>query len=219
MLTKVNRGHQDFSQRLLPGPRIKVRVERGRAFSDPLDMQCAEALYGSAVCPRAVLRCHAPFGVRHDFMREMKQKMLVGVALSICVLAGGAVADGPGDILFGGGLLGVATRHHKNADSDAAVAKYKDKFVVVMDEGLSVGSRPAGTPCFVNVIDSRLVPEGRLVGDLPGETPCAVDPLRKGEVLKVVYVRFYRGYLSLNLHNLSPHSVTRGLGAFCASKR
>jgi hypothetical protein len=49
---------------------------------------------------------------------------------------------------------------------------------------------------------------------MAGSAECGVDPLRKGEVLKVLRVGFHSPYLSLDLQSLSPHSVTRGLGAF-----
>ena len=116
----------------------------------------------------------------------------------------------------------------KNADTEVVVAKYRDNFVVVVEEGLSVGSQPGvihrsgGSSilnpdfgCFRIVIDpKRGLVQGAMPG-MPGETAdCAVDSLHKGEVLKVMRASFHFGYLLLDLQSLSPHSVTRGLGAF-----
>ena len=43
---------------------------------------------------------------------------------------------------------------------------------------------------------------------------CATDPVRKGEVLRVSHVAIHSGYLQLTSGNVSPHSITRGIGAF-----
>ncbi len=43
---------------------------------------------------------------------------------------------------------------------------------------------------------------------------CGFDPMHKGEVLKVSHVSLHLGYLFVALKNVSPHSVTRGIGAF-----
>ena len=43
---------------------------------------------------------------------------------------------------------------------------------------------------------------------------CQVEPMHKGEVLKVSHVSFQSGYLFIDLRNVSPHAVTRGIGAF-----
>jgi len=42
----------------------------------------------------------------------------------------------------------------------------------------------------------------------------AIEPAQKGEVLKVFRVVFGRGYFILQVENVSPHSITRGIGAF-----
>ena len=132
-------------------------------------------------------------------------KILAGIALSISVAAPPVVGS--------------------SMDAEGTLSKYRDKFVVVMDEGLSIGSQPGGIHrggwslnpdigCFNIVVDSRRGLVQGVVPRTPGETDCAVDSLRKGEVLKVLRVGFHFGYLSLDLQSLSPHSVTRGLGGF-----
>jgi len=43
---------------------------------------------------------------------------------------------------------------------------------------------------------------------------CQVEPVHKGEVLKVSRASFAGGYLHIELKTVSPHSATRGIGAF-----
>jgi hypothetical protein len=134
-------------------------------------------------------------------------KILAGIALSISV----AVAPVVGSSM----------------DAEAALSKYRDKFVVVMDEGLSIGSQPgvihragwsfgSARSCLAVAIAGleKSSLKAVLMPQMPGETGCAVDSLHKGEVLKVLHVSFHSPYLSLDLQSLSPHSITRGLGAF-----
>jgi hypothetical protein len=43
---------------------------------------------------------------------------------------------------------------------------------------------------------------------------CGTEPMHKGEALKILAVRLTKSYLFLDVQNLSPHSITRGIGAF-----
>jgi hypothetical protein len=43
---------------------------------------------------------------------------------------------------------------------------------------------------------------------------CQVEPMHKGEVLKVSHTSFAGGYLHIEVKTVSPHSATRGIGAF-----
>jgi hypothetical protein len=93
-------------------------------------------------------------------------------------------------------------------DKDGLLSKYKDKFVVVAKEGLSTclhGPDPGGMSTIINTLGQ---PETHYAIN------CQVEPIHKGEVLKVSHASFAGGYLHIELKTVSPHSATRGIGAF-----
>jgi hypothetical protein len=102
------------------------------------------------------------------------------------------------------------------AEKDAATLKYKDKFLLVKKDGISVGLLSEGLVCSersyhgpANIVDAAA--DIRLLDQFH----CGTEPIHKGEVLKILTVRLTKnGYLGLEVQNLSPHSITRGIGAF-----
>jgi hypothetical protein len=109
------------------------------------------------------------------------------------------------------------------AEKEAAVLKYKDKFLVVKKEGLYLGvvgegmCRPGmGGSSVANFIEDA---ERSKVWD---GLRCGTEPIHKGEVLKIYDVHVVKAgsgadkgpHLSLIVGNVSPHSITRGIGAF-----
>jgi hypothetical protein len=113
-------------------------------------------------------------------------------------------------------------------DKDGLLSKYKDKVVVVMNDGISTGicDTPGSSSQLGALLDrsSILNPpslsvmiKGLGLGDvrvLNVMHNCAVEPARKGEVLKVLHAAFRSGYFILDVENVSAHSLTRGIGAF-----
>jgi hypothetical protein len=114
------------------------------------------------------------------------------------------------------------------AEKEAAVMKYKDKLLVVKKAGLFIGfgctpllAAPLGGPegNLGNFItDSE---HSRVINPLK----CGEEPIRKGEVLMISAVRLFStsrqsfgvpkgAYLEFTVQLVSPHSVTRGMGAF-----
>lgn len=94
-------------------------------------------------------------------------------------------------------------------DKEGLLSKYKDKFVVVAKEGLSTclhgPLHPGGMAIIINTFGQ---PETLYAIN------CQVEPIHKGEVLKVSHTSFAGGYLHFELKTVSPHSATRGIGAF-----
>jgi len=94
-------------------------------------------------------------------------------------------------------------------DKEGLLSKYKDKFVVVAKDGLSTCLHgpldPGGMSIIINTLGQ---PEPHYAIN------CQVEPLHKGEVLKVSHTSFAGGYLHLELRTVSPHSATHGTGAF-----
>ena len=97
-------------------------------------------------------------------------------------------------------------------EKEAAIVKYKDKFLLVNGDGLFVGQyqRERGE-CIGAVINIDGLRDIKVIDKFN----CGVEPLHRGEALKIVDVHLIKqGYLVLGVQNLSPHSVTRGIGAF-----
>ena len=94
-------------------------------------------------------------------------------------------------------------------DKESLLAKYRNKFVVVAKEGLSI--------CLHGPLESAAM---SLVIDKFGEAEvkyalgCQVAPMHKGEVMQISRVSFAAGYLHIEVKTVSPHSATRGIGAF-----
>jgi hypothetical protein len=100
-------------------------------------------------------------------------------------------------------------------EKEAAILKYKNKFLLVKKDGISVGLLSEGLMCSkpgygtVNIVND--------VADIQllDEFHCGTEPIHKGEALQILAVRLTtNGYLSLDVQSLSPHSITRGIGAF-----
>ena len=99
--------------------------------------------------------------------------------------------------------------------------KYQGKLLIAKKDGIAVGPFVKGmlwdptTGGAVNVVN-----DAGVIQEIPGTAL-----VRKGEVLKITAVRLINvrkashgfekgGYLDLTIENLSPHAVTRGIGAF-----
>lgn len=106
-------------------------------------------------------------------------------------------------------------------EKDAAVLKYQGKFLIAKKDGIVVGPFVKGTwygPGYGGA--GNVVNDGGVIQAIPGTAL-----VRKGEGLKITAVRLINvrkashgfkkgGYLHLTVENLSPHAVTRGIGAF-----
>jgi hypothetical protein len=104
-------------------------------------------------------------------------------------------------------------------DKEPLFSKYRDKFVVVLKDGLSMCAQPATVATAIDIHDA---PAGMtiLINESGGAEPkralqgCHVEPMHHGEVLKVVSVALSSGYFRIVLKGVSPHNVSVGLGAF-----
>jgi hypothetical protein len=96
-------------------------------------------------------------------------------------------------------------------DKEGLLSKYRGKFVVVINEGISTCFLAApGDPG-----DLAIMIRGLDVGDVHARAlSCSAEPAHKGEVLEVSHIAFHSGYLQLSVRNVSPHAITRGIGAF-----
>jgi hypothetical protein len=107
-------------------------------------------------------------------------------------------------------------------DKKAIEHQYKNKFVVVLKEGLEVGlcAQPQANskdcPLLVTVANGNLSYKAE-----PGfeSTNVMPEPIHKGEVLQVKWINvlkvlFQGQQCQLGLKNVSPHAVERGVGAF-----
>ena len=112
-------------------------------------------------------------------------------------------------------LLVQPIQAQSKAEKDAAVLKYKNKFLLVKKDGLSVGLLSEGLVCSqpdwhgpVNVVND--------VADIQllDQFHCGSEPIHKGEALKILAVMLTKNGYLFNVQNLSPHSITRGIGAF-----
>ncbi|MBI3665539.1 MAG: hypothetical protein HY236_04820 [Acidobacteria bacterium] len=112
-------------------------------------------------------------------------------------------------------------------EKEDLLSKYRDKFVVVINEGMSTGVCQ-GHPGRKGLLGwetptINIIVKGPGPGDIqtkslllapPGCGNITPEPTHKGEVLKVSHVAFHAGYLQLSVENISAHSITRGVGAF-----
>jgi hypothetical protein len=99
--------------------------------------------------------------------------------------------------------------------------RYKNKYFVVMRDGLvlAICSESPGmeTDIEVKVTDfsAEIVTKGFLAGLRAQQCGAAPEPVHKGEVLASSrYAWVGRGRLEVTVKTLSPHAVTRGIGAF-----
>ena len=105
-------------------------------------------------------------------------------------------------------------------DKEGLLSKYRDKFVVVMDDGISIGICQAHPPerafgwappeVIIVIAGLQSVQTKSPLFGAPGCGPITAEPVHKEEVLKVNHAAFRGGYLQLNVANVSPHSVARG---------
>jgi hypothetical protein len=100
-------------------------------------------------------------------------------------------------------------------DKEGLLSKYKDKFVVVMAEGVATGICSEGIHqygLFIYVKSPGDIESNLLRGS---NFNCGAEPARKGEVLEVTHVGFGGGgRLVIGVRNVSPHAIDRGIGAF-----
>jgi hypothetical protein len=123
------------------------------------------------------------------------------------------------NLLGAAAVLAFVMPHQAGAiNKDELLSKYRNKFVVVTDEGISIGLCPASDGLIGALDPPSLSVMVKSLGDVKVKnsimSKCAVEPVRKGEVLRVYHVAFSFGYLLLNVRNVSPHSISRGIGAF-----
>jgi len=116
---------------------------------------------------------------------------------------------------FAATMLVVAALPVNAAPPDKAslLSKYRDKFVVVTNEGLST--------CYLSaeinggIGDLIVFINGPNIQDVHARAIfCSAEPVHKGEVFAISHVAFHSGHLFLSVLNVSPHAITRGLGAF-----
>jgi hypothetical protein len=88
-------------------------------------------------------------------------------------------------------------------DKEVVLSKYRDKFVLVLEEGLSVGLCTDRNNALILLIREG----GEIDLSLNRSQGCASDPLHKGEVLKVEYVAYRRGALNLVVRSVSPRAT------------
>jgi hypothetical protein len=131
-------------------------------------------------------------------------------------------------------LVPLVAAHAGSPDSDALVSKYENKFAVVLKDGINTclhrstgeemaramgGIQPSGLPEGGSMSSMIIDQNGRAVY-WPGNSlqqalqNCQLDPLHKGEIVKLIHVGVGYGYLHLQLKTTSPHTDTRGVGAF-----
>jgi hypothetical protein len=98
--------------------------------------------------------------------------------------------------------------------------RYKGKYMVVMHDGLALAvcaqSRAKRPYLKVRVTESGVdTSKQGLLGSLADEDCRATpEPLHKGEVLKSSHAAIRGKWLLIWLESLSPHAITRGVGAF-----
>jgi hypothetical protein len=108
----------------------------------------------------------------------------------------------------------LACQQASAIDKEALLSKYRNKLVVVIKEGLSTCLPTVSTGTLMAVTGMSVFVNN--VGALEQKRAyyCQVEPMHFGEVLKVSQVSFVKGNLWIRLLNVSPHGVTRGIGAF-----
>ena len=107
------------------------------------------------------------------------------------------------------------------SDKKDFARRYKDKYFVVMRDGLvlAICSESPGMETYIEVkvtdLGAEIVTKGFLAGLRAQQCGAAPEPVHKGEVLaSSKYAWVGRGRLEITLKTLSPHAVTRGIGAF-----
>jgi hypothetical protein len=128
-------------------------------------------------------------------------------------------------IIVAAALMALFSRSipaQSKAEKDAAVLKYKGKFLVVKKDGIEAGPFVGGGGFMDPIVGGagNIIYETGVIHEIPGEVL-----VRKGDVLTITNVHLVNvrkarngakqgGYLDLVIDTLSPHAVTRGVGAF-----
>jgi hypothetical protein len=110
-------------------------------------------------------------------------------------------------------------------EKEELLARYRDKFVVVMREGLAIGvceGHPAERGLLGESVPSATITVVGDQADVRGHDFIAprgcgrvtTEPVLKGEVLAIRHVAIRSGQLMINVENVSPHAIERGVGAF-----
>jgi hypothetical protein len=116
-------------------------------------------------------------------------------------------------------LLSAGVRWGQERQEDFSES-YKGKFLVVMRDGLALAicSQRSGSRAYLRVrvtetgVDtSKQGFFGSLADEECGATP---EPIHNGEVLKSSHAAVREKWLLIWVVSLSPHSITRGIGAF-----
>jgi len=117
-------------------------------------------------------------------------------------------------------LLVQPIQAQSKEEKEAAVLKYKGKFLVVKKDGIAVG------PFVKDLMGPTTGGASNIINDAGAiQTLGGIALVSKGEVLKITDVHLINahresrgfqkgGYLDLIVQTVSPHAVTRGVGAF-----
>ena len=122
-------------------------------------------------------------------------------------------------------ILLACCRPACGSDKKDFTESYEGKFLVVMREGLSLAICAANAGHRASYLQIRVTESGvdTLQHGLRGiflnnmqEDPCVAtpEPVHKGEVLKSSHAAVRGKWLLVRVESISPHSVTRGVGAF-----
>jgi hypothetical protein len=143
------------------------------------------------------------------------------LCVGIAALAGPALAQAPQQALLAEQGVYVATVAAARGNEKKDLSEfYKGKYLVVMREGLplAICSQTRGSTAYLRV---RITESGAdtskqgFWGSIADED-CGATPLpaHKGEVLKSGHAAVRGKWLLIWVESLSPHAVTRGVGAF-----
>jgi hypothetical protein len=117
-------------------------------------------------------------------------------------------------VIFFSGTAVLGKDNHRRATG----LRYNHKYMVVLKPGLAVGLCSEGSfgVSLMVKVESERTDYSNQGWHLPGCTGERVQPgpLHPGEVLYVFKAVPFGGELKLNVRNVSPHAVTRGVGAF-----
>lgn len=105
------------------------------------------------------------------------------------------------------------------------LSKYRNKAVVVLREGIAIGicrDHPGREGLMGEEVPSITVKIRGKQSEYKGASfvvpmgcgEVVPEPIKKGEVLSVKHVAYHGGSLNLNVENVSPHAVERGVGAY-----
>jgi hypothetical protein len=127
-------------------------------------------------------------------------------------------------------LLLACSSFAYSADKDAFSNRYKDKYLVLLKDGLAVGAcqdreavaglHDADLPTVLIKMEGGAVAEihpdihvGFLAAGMADCGPINTEPLRRGETVHVTFAAVRRGDYWVGLQS-NPHQMERGIGAF-----